>query len=56
MSGDSLVLVPGVGISLNITDKIGLSAEYERYLDVGDEEETGQSDVDAVTAGIFVNF
>ncbi|MGH8493358.1 MAG: outer membrane beta-barrel protein [Moraxellaceae bacterium] len=56
LQGDSLVLVPGVGISLNITEKIGLSAEYERYLDVGDDEETGTSDVDVVTAGIFVSF
>lgn len=54
--GSSLVFVPGLGIAVDITDRVGLTAEYERYLGVGDEEETGTSDIDVVSAGFYVNF
>lgn len=56
LSGDSFVLVPGVGVSVDLGSRVGLALEYERYMDVGDEEETGQSDVDAVSAGLYVRF
>lgn len=48
--------MPGVGISLDITERFGLTAEYERYLDVGDDEETGTSDIDVVSAGVYIRF
>lgn len=56
LQGSSFVFVPGVGISLDITERFGLTAEYERYLDVGDDEETGTSDIDVVSAGVYIRF
>ncbi len=56
LQGSSFVFVPGVGISLDITERFGLTAEYERYLDAGDDEETGTSDIDVVSAGVYIRF
>lgn len=56
LSGDSFVFVPGVGVSVDLGSRVGLALEYERYLDVGNEEETGQSDIDVVSAGLHIKF
>lgn len=56
LNSDSMVIVPGLGLSVDIVSGFGLALEYERYLDVGDDEETGQSDVDVVSAGLYYRF
>jgi OOP family OmpA-OmpF porin len=46
----------GIGGSFNITKKFGVRVEYEKFLDVGDEDTTGQSDVDLISASLFFRF
>jgi OOP family OmpA-OmpF porin len=46
----------GIGGSFNVTDKFGFRVEYEKFLDVGDEDTTGQSDVDLISASVFFRF
>ena len=46
----------GIGGSFNITEKIGVRVEYEKFLDVGDENVTGQSDVDLISASLVFRF
>ncbi len=53
---NDLVFVPGVGLSLDIASNFSLEVEYERYLDVGDDEKTGTSDVDVLSAGLCFHF
>lgn len=56
VSSSSLVLVPGLGLSVDITSSFGLAVELERYMSVGDQEKTGQSDVDVASAGLYFRF
>lgn len=51
-----IVFVPGIGISADLTPNFGLVAEYERYFDVGDKDDTQESDIDVVSAGFYVHF
>lgn len=51
-----IVFVPGVGISADLTPNFGLVAEYERYLDVGDKDNTQESDIDVLSAGLYFHF
>jgi len=46
----------GIGGSFNITKKFGVRVEYEKFLDVGDEDTTGQSDVDLISASLVFRF
>jgi OOP family OmpA-OmpF porin len=52
VSGNSFDLLVGVGAAWNINATHSLRIEYQRFLDVGDEDETGEADVDLVTFGI----
>lgn len=46
----------GVGAQYNFTESVGLRVEYERFFDVGDEDTTGEADVDLISAGIVFKF
>jgi len=46
----------GIGGSFNITKNLGVRVEYEKFLDVGDENTTGQSDVDLLSASLVFRF
>jgi OOP family OmpA-OmpF porin len=48
--------VLGVGVGFDLTHKIGFRGEWERFLDVGEVHETGQDDVDFVSANVVVKF
>ncbi len=44
----------GIGLKLDFTERVGIRAEWERFLDVGDAATTGEADVDLITVGIVV--
>lgn len=46
----------GFGAEYALTKTVALRAEYERYFDVGDEDETGESDVDFWSIGLKFGF
>jgi len=46
----------GIGGSFNISEKFGVRVEYEKFLDVGDDDTTGQSDVDLISASLVFRF
>ncbi len=46
----------GVGVSFNVTEVLMVRAEIERFMDVGDENTTGQSDVDVIGLSAAVKF
>lgn len=57
-SGDDTGISPllGFGLKYDFTERIGIRGEWERFFAVGDDEETGQSDVDLTTIGVVVWF
>lgn len=46
----------GLGAQYNLTESVGLRLEWERYFKVGDATETGESDIDMITAGLVYKF
>lgn len=46
----------GVGINIHASDAFMLRAEFVRFMDVGDENTTGQSDVDVIGLSAAVKF
>lgn len=46
-------LYAGVGGAWNINQNFVLRAEYQRFLDVGDEEKTGESDIDVFNLSVL---
>jgi len=46
----------GFGAEYAFTKTVALRAEYERYFDVGDEDKTGESDVDFWSVGLKFGF
>lgn len=46
----------GLGAQYNLTKSVGLRAEWERYFKVGDEDTTGEVDIDLVSASIVYTF
>lgn len=46
----------GIGGAFNFSEKLGIRVEYEKFLDVGDEDTTGQSDVDLISASLVFRF
>lgn len=46
----------GIGATYNFDKAWGLRAEWERYSKLGDEDKTGESDVDFISLGIVYNF
>ena len=51
MSSDSVDALAGGGIAVHLGERFGLRAEYTRYFKVGDEDTTGEADVDQLTVG-----
>jgi OOP family OmpA-OmpF porin len=46
-------LLAGVGAAWNIGQNFALRVEYTKYFDVGDEDQTGERDVDVVSFGVL---
>jgi OOP family OmpA-OmpF porin len=46
----------GAGVSYDITRKVALRAEWDRYFRVGDTDTTGRGDIDQLTAGVVYRF
>lgn len=46
----------GAGIAFNITPYITVRGEYERLSKVGDENTTGQNNIDFISVGLVYNF
>jgi OmpA-OmpF porin, OOP family len=57
-SEDSTDLKPmfGVGAAYAITDRLSIRVELERYSKLGDEDSTGEGDVDLLSGGIAFKF
>lgn len=45
-------LFVGIGAAWNINDNYGLRVDLQRYFDVGDDDHTGERDVDLLTFGV----
>lgn len=46
----------GIGLQYDFTKTTGLRLDWERFADVGDEDKTGQSDIDLLSAGLVFRF
>ena len=46
----------GLGGSFKATRQVGVRLEWERFLSIGDEDTTGESDVDLFSASLVVCF
>jgi OOP family OmpA-OmpF porin len=46
----------GVGVGANLGEHWAVRAEYERFLDVGDEDDTGEGDVDLASLQVLYRF
>jgi len=46
----------GIGAQWNVNKNLGLRGEWTHYMDVGDENTTGQSDVDNLSISVLYNF
>lgn len=46
-------LYAGIGGAWNINESVMLRAEYQRFLDVGDDEKTGESDIDVFNLSVL---
>lgn len=53
-SGESLLL--GVGAEFTVSDATAITLNYEQAKDVGDENKTGEGDVDRLSLGLKVRF
>jgi OmpA-OmpF porin, OOP family len=53
---DETNLKLGLGAQFNVTRNVALRAEWERYLDVGEDATTGESDVDVMGVSLNVRF
>lgn len=49
-------LMYGVGAGFNVTNNLALRAEWEIYTNIGDENTTGETDVEMWSAGLQYNF
>lgn len=57
-SGDdqSFAFAGGVGAEVNFTDQLSLRAEYELFKDLGDDSDTGESEVYLASASVVFRF
>lgn len=55
-SASDTVPFGGLGMKFAVTDRVSISANYNRYLDVGKEDQTGESDVDAFSLNFHYRF
>ncbi len=56
VSEDGFSPMFGIGLKLDFTERVGIRAEWERFLDVGDAATIGESDIDLITVGVVVWF
>lgn len=56
LSESGIDLMFGFGASFNVGKTTAIRIEWERFTDVGDEDETGQSDVDLLSASLVFRF
>jgi len=56
VSDDGVSPLAGVGMGIAVAERIEWRVEYDRFFDVGEQETTGQTDIDTLTAGVAVNF
>lgn len=49
-------LTYGVGVKYDFNKTIGMRAEWEKFKDVGDENETGQGDIDLLSLSLVFRF
>ena len=56
LSDDGTDLMLGLGGGYKLTENLSLQAEWERFLDVGDDNTTGQSDVDLFSVCLVLRF
>ncbi len=54
LSEDGFSPMFGIGLKYDFTQRFGIRAEWERFVDVGDAATTGESDIDLITVGIVV--
>ncbi|MDY0067865.1 MAG: outer membrane beta-barrel protein [Steroidobacteraceae bacterium] len=52
-SGSSQDLLYGVGANWNINERWSLRLDYQMFKDVGDEDKTGETDIDMISLGVF---
>ena len=46
-------LLAGVGATWNINESFSLRVEYQKFFDIGDDEKTGESDIDVVNLSVL---
>lgn len=46
-------LLAGVGATWNATETVALRVEYQKFFDVGNDEKTGESDVDVINFAVL---
>ena len=46
----------GAGGQFNISERFGIQLEWDRYVEVGSEDITGESDIDLFALGLRYNF
>jgi hypothetical protein len=56
LSASSEDLYYGVGAALHVGANWSFSADWQRYADVGDEDESGEGDIDALSLSIMFRF
>jgi len=56
LSESGTELTYGFGVGWNITKNFTLRAEYQVYSDIGDENTTGQTDVNVIGASVLFRF
>lgn len=56
VSDDGVSPLVGVGVGVALSERIEGRVEYDRFFDVGEQETTGQTDIDTLTAGVAVKF
>jgi OmpA-OmpF porin, OOP family len=49
-------LTYGVGAQYDFTKQVGMRLEWQQYKDVGDDNTTGKSDVDVISASVLFKF
>lgn len=46
-------LLAGIGGSWSVNENFSLRVEYQKFFDVGDDEKTGESDIDVITLSVL---
>jgi len=56
ISDDGVDSAIGIGLKYDFTERVGIRAEWESFIDVGDSATTGESDIDLITVGVVIWF